>query len=495
MLSALTLTLALLAQEDGFSPAKLPTTTGMDPEIVSHIEQLVAAVEAAPADGAAHADLGLGYEANTCFEPAAQSYRHAVALLPESPEWRYRLGKTLLDIGDVEEALVELEAAAAVLKNTPVIQAYLGHARMQVGDLDGAEAAWQAAIDGEAKQPGEMIFPQSRVGMAGVRFEQGRFAEAVALCEEALGVYPTYRHAHYLLGLSLFEVGQDVRAEYELSLGMKAWPEFPPDPHGPRLAGHAKGYQRRMMMAENMMMAGQLQQAIAAVDMVLAKDASDGMALTLKARCQQGLGQLDPAIQTFRKAEEVDAENVNTKIFLSIALLNRSGSVADEEARSAMLAEALEKARQAVMLAPRQGRAHFFLGFALMATGDSQSAFGEMNIALRLGCDEPQIYTQLTQLAASMGRMSEMITFAEKNVQNNPVDPNALRLLIQAYLTDSRFDEAEATNARLAGLGIPQMAGFVNQVKQHIEANRPPQEPDSGPPMADEDGEKNEQPQ
>ena len=118
-----------------------------------------------------------------------------------------------------------------------------------------------------------------------------------------------------------------------------------------------------------------------------------------------------------------------------------------------------------------------------------------MNIALRLGCDEPQIYTQLTQLAASMGRMSEMITFAEKNVQNNPVDPNALRLLIQAYLTDSRLDEAEATNARLAGLGIPQMAGFVNQVKQHIEANRPAKQPDSGPPMADEDGEKNEQPQ
>jgi len=495
MLSALTLTLALLAQDDGLPPATLPTTDGMDAEIVSHIEKLVAAVAAEPADGDAHADLGLAYEANTCFEPAAQCYRHAIALMPGNPEWRYRLGKILLDIGDVEEALIELEAAADALTNTPVIQAYLGHAYLQLGDLDGAEAAWQAAIDGEAKQPSNPVFPQSRVGMASVRFEQGRFPEAVTLCEEALKVYPTYRHAHYLLGLALFEVGEDLRAEYELTQGMKAWPEFPPDPHGPRLAGHAKGYQRRMMIAENMMMAGQLQEAIGVVDGVLAKSAADAMALTLRARCQQGLGQGGPAIETFRKAEEVDPKNVNTKIFLAIALINHSGSIADAEARTAMLTEALETAREAVALAPRQGRAHFFLGFALLANLDTASAFGEMNIALRLGCDEPQIYTQLTQMAASIGRMSEMVTFAEKNVRNHPVDPNALRLLIQAYLTDNRLDEAESVNAKLESLGIPQMAGFVNQVKQHIEANRAPEQIDSGPPLADDDGETNKQPQ
>lgn len=484
LLPAFSLSLALLAQ-DGIPPAKLPTTQGMDGELVSHIEQHVAAVEASPGDGLLHAELGLVYEANTCFLPAAQSYSNAIELLPESPEWRYRLGKVLIEIGDLEPAARELRLAAGALTNTPVIQARLGQVLLQMGDLEGAEAAWLSAISAEAKQPGQPMYPQSRVGLAGVRYEQERFEEAIQLCEQAIGANPGYRHARYLLALNLFEVGQDARAELELAAGMKAWPEFPPDPHGPRLAGHAKGYQRRMMSVENLMMGGNIQGAMALVEVVLTNNQADTLALNLKGRCHQALGQLDQAIEIFRACEAIDEARVDTKLFLAIALLNRSGSVTDAEQRTAMIKEASDKTLGALQLAPRQGRAHFFHGFALLASGDGQGAFAEMNIALRLGCDEPEIYRQLTQLAANLGRMREMIQFAEKNAATKPADPAALQLLIQAYLTDNKVDEAEAALQRLEAFGLPQLANFVASVKQFIAQARTPPPPISGPPTED----------
>ena len=89
---------APLAAQDAPPPVKLPSTEGMDPEVVSHLEALIATVEATPGDAELHADLGLAYEANTIFEPAAQCYRNVIAMLPDRPEWRYRLGVMLTDV-------------------------------------------------------------------------------------------------------------------------------------------------------------------------------------------------------------------------------------------------------------------------------------------------------------------------------------------------------------------------------------------------------------
>ena len=492
-LFALHLCLALCLQ-DGFPPARLLSTEGMDPEVVAHIEECVAAVEAAPTDGEAHAQLGLAYEANTCFEPAAESYRHAIALLPDKPEWRYRLGKVLVEIGDVEAAEKELAAASAKLKSTPVIQARLGAARLELGDIEGAEEAWQAAITAEAKQPGQPMFPESRVGLASVRYEQGRYQDAIDLCEKALTVRPGYRHAHYILAMSLFELGQDERAERELSLGMPAWPEFPPDPHGPLLASHARGYQNAMMGVENLLMAGRAQEALTRVETVLSKRPDDVLALILKARCLERLGRANEAIDLYRHCETLDGSRADTKVFLTIALLNRAATITDAEQRGALLQEALTKSREALAIAPRQGRAHFYYGFALLANGDGQNAFAEMNQALRLGCDEPALYAQLTQLAAKLGQMREMIQFAGRNAKAHPGDPGALQLLIQAYLTDNRFDEAEAVLARLESLNEPAMTQFIASVKQFISAKRVPAPPQSGPPIDDGKDKKEERP-
>ncbi|MDA1266848.1 MAG: tetratricopeptide repeat protein, partial [Planctomycetota bacterium] len=472
--------------QDAPPATKLQTTEGMDPEVVSHLDALVAKVDANPRDAELHADLGLGYEANTLFEPALRCYSIAAVMLPDKPEWRYRLGRMLLAVGELEAAEKELAIAADALKNTPVIQAYLGSVRLDLGDISGSEAAWAAAIAGEAKQQG-VVFPSSRVGMAMVRYAQERYEEAAALCREAIQHQPPYRHAHYLLAMCLFELGNDDMAELELALGMKAWPQFPTDPHAPRLAAHAKGYHHRMMTVENLLVGGQVQQALMMVQAVITDRPEDAMALNVLAKCQTALGQQAQAMETLLRSEQVDDTNVDTKIQLAVAFLNKAMGEVDPEQRAATVAEIIARTTAALQLAPRQGRSHFYHGFALLAQGNGQAAFDEMSLALRLGCDEPQLYRQLTTLAAQMNRLRDMVAFAERNVAQNPLDTGARQLLIQAYLTDKQLDEAEAAVTKLETFGDPNLAQWIPQVRRFIEVERAKLTPQPGPPLDEKD--------
>lgn len=392
----------------------------------------------------------------------------------------------LLALGDLEAAEKELAVAAEALKNTPVIQAYLGSVRLDLGDIEGSEAAWSLAIAGEAKQQG-MVFPSSRVGLAMVRFEQERYEEAAALCREAIQHQPPYRHAHYLLSMCLFELGDDDMAELELALGMKAWPQFPPDPHGQRLAAHSKGYHHRMMTIENLMAGGRTQQAMMMVQAVVNDRPEDAMALNVLAKCQTALGQQAQALETLLKSEQLDDRNVDTKIQLAVALLNKAMGEVDPEARALVVEEILARTTAALQLAPRQGRSHFYHGFALLAKGDGQTAFNEMSLALRLGCDEPQLYQQLTTLAAQMNRLRDMVMFAERNVAMNPLDLGARQLLIQAYLTDKQLDQAETALDKLERFGDPNLAQWIPQVRSYLALERAKLEPAVGPPIDDKD--------
>ena len=89
---ALAALLPLLApSQDGLPPVQVPDLEGMDPELVTKIKETVALVLATPADGEAHAQLGLVYEANTVFLAAAKSYQHAIALGEENLEHRFEV--------------------------------------------------------------------------------------------------------------------------------------------------------------------------------------------------------------------------------------------------------------------------------------------------------------------------------------------------------------------------------------------------------------------
>lgn len=518
------------AAQGPIAPVVLTATDRMDPEVVKLIDERVAAVQAAngalgaaegealaaavTAAGQAHAELGLAYEANTMWTPALATYGHAIAQLPESPEWIFRKGVCQVSLGEPQAALETFRVVAGELSGTAVVHARLGATALLLGNVEEAEKAWQAAIATEAKLEGGLKFAQSRVGLAQVRYDQDDLESAEALLREALQLNPGYGHAHHLLGLVLAEQGKAEEAEFELAIGKNSWPAFPPDPHGPRLAAYSAGYGRRMMGVENMMQMGQIPQALEALKGLAAERPNDHFVLNLTARGLTMTGRMDEAYQALVASEQVNPGAQDTKVELAVNLVNRAGQVQDPEARGAMIAEASAKIVEAINIAPLRGRPWYFRGLIEMqripqvdpqvdpqgaqaAQQAMQAATGYLQRAHQLGCQEPQLYERLAQVYAQMGRTSEMLKFAQESAERSPQNPGSWMFLARAELTVKQFDGAlvaleraekvAANNPQLA----PQVADFAVRMRDAIAQQRaadgqPAPTPDAQPKPADD---------
>jgi len=462
--------------QDPPTPVSVEDMNSMDPEISALIARVLAQAQADPASGAAHAELGLVYEANTLYHAAARSYTNAIALLDNSPEWIYRRAVVLDASGDPIAALADMRKAADALKNTPVIQVRLGTMLLAQGDLQGAESAFMQAIAAEAKQPQPVAWPQSRVGLCQVRIAQESWIEPSEVLERIVAEHRGYRHAHYLLGQCYLELGRESDARAHLQAGVNAWPEYPPDPHQPRLDKYSAGYHRRMMGIENMLMGGQVEPAIQSLTEMLVANPNNHAVLHLLGRAHLMAGNLDLGIETLRKAEGAQPMSVDIKIELGTALMNRMAmgiADLDVETRQAIVSEVMNKAREAVSIAPNLGRAHYFMGLVHSFTLDptapdpqtANSALQSMSAALQLGCSEPQLLERLASLYAQTGRQGEMLRFAMANAERNMGNPSAFIFLARAQFTVGNATQAVSAAKRAFELAPrePQIAMFYVQ--------------------------------
>jgi len=475
-IASVTLLGSLPLPQDPPTPVSVEDMNSMDPEVASLIASVLALAQEDPTSGAAHAELGLVYEANTLYQAAVRSYTNALTLLGDSPEWTYRRAVVLEASGDPIAALADMRKAANALKNTPVIQARLGTMLLAQGDIPGAEKAFMQAITAEAKQPQPIAWPQSRVGLCQVRIAQESWIEPSEMLERIVAENPGYRHAHYLLGLCYLELGRDADARAYLQAGVNAWPEYPPDPHQPRLDLYSAGYHRRMMGIENMLMGGQIEPAIQSLTKMLTANSSDHAVLHLLGRAHLMTGNLDLGIETLRKAESAQPQSVDIKIELGTALMNKVAmgiANMDVEMRQAILKEVMSKAEGAVSAAPNLGRAHYFMGLVLSFTLDpaapdpqtANSALQSMSAALQLGCSEPQLLERLAGLYAQTGRKAEMLRFALANAERNMGNPGAFIFLARAQFTVGDPPQAVSAAKRAFDLAPrdPQVAMFYVQ--------------------------------
>ena len=531
-------------------------TSAMDPALVALLTELIAEVAKEPTSAAARGELGLAYEGNTIWSLAESCYSQAIQLAPDDTQWVFRRGVVRFYNGDLDEAIEDLRATAAVFKNTPVVQARLGDALRIAGELEESEAAWRHAIKAEEKQNPPARYPASRVGLAQVLLDLEQPEEAARLCLEALEIAPGYRHAHYTLGLALLDLGQENEAELELNAGRTAFPEFPPGPHAQRLAAYGRGFSRGMMIIENLVQAGKLPQANILLEAVLLERPDDYMVMNLAARVKMRGGLADQARALLERSLAVAPDQPATFIELcllelglanafsaQLAPLQQAGAVAQQNAQAgqpgaeaqmaqvraqmapiqtqgaAVAARALAAATSAVEKAPGVGRHHYWVGVCHQkaaafntdqtAAGQSlQAALASFQMAQRLGCTEPSFNQQLASLYGQMGRGRDMLKFALRHLDSNPMDPSALGLVVQAqlsnglkaevipyikrmekatngdiatlqfcvqaYLTIDDYDDAETALGRFeeAAAGNPAAAQFVTAVQDHIRMKR-----------------------
>ncbi|MEJ2515079.1 MAG: tetratricopeptide repeat protein [Gammaproteobacteria bacterium] len=163
-------------------------------------------------------DLGFVLERQGLIEDAAEAYRKALELDPESASAHYNLGASLARSGEYAEAEIHLRAA---LEQNPNTQTYtgLGIVQWQQGRADDAILSLEAAINADPKNAAAYD------NLGSIYIQQGRLEDAESVYRLLVRNQPSPA-AHEELAQVLLRLGrtEDARRQLELAgdLGGKA---------------------------------------------------------------------------------------------------------------------------------------------------------------------------------------------------------------------------------------------------------------------------------
>ena len=136
------------------------------------------------------------------------------------------------------------------------------------------------------------------------------------------------------------------------------------------------------------------------------------------------------AQRLFRRAIDLDPALAEAHGFLSYAIV-LSMIYFDAEPDDALLGEAVEIAKKAVMLDDRDANIRFMYGRALLARRAYGEALGELEAAVELNPNLAVIYCGLGDSLAYDGRITEAIPYFQRAINLSPHDP--LRWAFYSY--------------------------------------------------------------
>jgi tetratricopeptide (TPR) repeat protein len=238
------------------------------------------------------------------FERAMDLYREGLKYHPENGDLHGRVGSLLLQTGQVDEAIKELETAVK-FKADSAIYGNLGMAMLTKGDVDKATGYFNIAIKIDPANA------EAHYNLGNTFLAQGLPAKAVGEYEMAIKAKPNYAKAYGNLGVAFSQMGQtdgaiegfrravkldpnNIEAHFNLAMAIA----------GKGLIDEAVEHMRKVIefvpqnttahcqLAEMLLLQGKVEQATAEYEQVLKIDPADEDAKTglEKARATQKSG-------------------------------------------------------------------------------------------------------------------------------------------------------------------------------------------------------------
>jgi serine/threonine-protein kinase len=172
-----------------------------------------AAVAAAPANVAAHNNLGIALEDKGQVDEAIACFHKALALDPKDAKAHYNLGNTLKNKGRIDEAIACYHKALALDPKDAKAHNNLGNALYGKGRIDEAIACYQKALALDPK------YANAHYTLGNALYGKGRIDEAIACYQKALALDPKFPEAHCNLGHALARQGRFAEALAALNRG------------------------------------------------------------------------------------------------------------------------------------------------------------------------------------------------------------------------------------------------------------------------------------
>ncbi len=258
-----------------------------------------AAVASAPANAAAHINLGSALIDKGRTDEAIACFDKAIEIDPRYAPAHSNLGKALHDKGRTDEAIARYNKAIEIDPRFAMAHYNLGKALHDKGRTDEAIARYNRAIEINPRY----AMAHSNLGKA--LHDMGRMDEAIACFDKAIEIDPKYAMAHSNLGVALAAKGRMDEAIACFDKAIEIDPKYAPAHYNLGNALEAKG---------------RMDEAIARYNKAIEIDARYAMAHSNLGKALHDMGRMDEAIACFDKAIEIDPRLVEAHNNLGSAL-------------------------------------------------------------------------------------------------------------------------------------------------------------------------------
>jgi tetratricopeptide (TPR) repeat protein len=157
----------------------------------------------------------------------------------------------------------------------------------------------------------------------------------------------------------------------------------------------------------------------------------DAVSLNIAADKLYQYGDIHGAIEAFKQALAVDAQNVN--------VLNSLGVCYAAQGELELAVDAFERA---IQLDPKDVMARYNLGLAHLKQGDQKKALGLLLEASKLDGERPEVAYQIGICYRDRGQADLALEYLEKAVRNRPKGGHMYQALGDCYVDREMFHEA-----------------------------------------------------
>ncbi len=368
---------------------------GSEAPVAEKLTQLRKEVERNPKSARHWGKFGVNLYVHDFQREAIPCFQQAAALDQKEFRWPYYCAYALSEAGS-PEAFAWYERSRALNPNYTPLQVRHGQALLAAGELEKAQAAFQAALNGQPK------LPHAYMGAARMALDKNDVPAARAYAEKALALAPQFREAHSFLAELNRRSHDMAKAEHHLQLAEKlpAKMEMPDPVFAEMIAEGVSSFWHRMR-AGRYLAAGRYDQAVQELQLAL--------------------------------AARPDAEAHNN---LGMALQYQK-----------KFSAAAEHYRQALALNPRYVEALNNLSVALFETGQTEEAVAQVGKALQIDSTLPDAYLNLGTFHNRSGRRKEALHAFRQGLRHAPED---MRLAYQLAWLLATAPEAELRNGKEA---------------------------------------------
>lgn len=419
------LTAAVTAQEPAVDLELVPhpELDGLKPEVRERLEPAVAHFRQQRLRldgrrlGLAYGRLGMNYLAQEQQAAAGACFRNAAALDPGNGRWPYLLAVHYEETGRFEDAAAAyLNALEIDFTYTPTLLR-LGRVLLELGQIDDAETQFRIAYSRDENDAAALA------GLGQVAFERQEYAEAIKLFEAALAAQPAATQLHYRIGLAYRALGERDKAREALDQAGERIPRIE-DPLTAFVMSHARGAKTYLAMAAQAQQTGNTAEAIQLYSLATSIDPGNTEALLQLGQLQGAVGNLDAAAAAFAQVLTQDEANPAGNYYLG-TILEQMGQESDAESyyraalkaneelveprlllanslmRRMRYAEAGDHYARVASQLPDNVEVMYLLGMAWIAAGECQWAHPVLLRALRRAPGDGQVLRALARAYAT----------------------------------------------------------------------------------------------